>query len=77
MGRQRYPQGPKGPKGPQNNTMKNKQLYIRRIERIEGALRAIEVSLGQRDTTIQTIKQRLDVVNSEVEEIKSMVEREN
>ncbi len=57
--------------------MKNKQLYIRRIERIEGALRAIEVSLGQRDTTIQTIKQRLDVVNGEVEEIKSMVEREN
>ena len=46
--------------------MKSKQLYIRRIERIEGALRAIEVSLGQRDTTTQTIKQRLDVVNGEI-----------
>lgn len=57
--------------------MRNKQLYIRRIERMEGALRAIEVSLGQRDTTIQTIKQRLEIVNDELGEVKAMVEREN
>ena len=57
--------------------MKNKQLYIRRIERMEGALRAIEVSLGQRDTTLQSIRQRLETVNNELDELKGMVEREN
>lgn len=57
--------------------MRNKQLYIRRIERMEGALRAIEVSLGQRDTTLQSIRQRLEVVNNELDELKGMVEREN
>lgn len=57
--------------------MRNKQLYIRRIERMEGALRAIEVSLGQRDTTLESIKQRLEIVNNELDELKGMVEREN
>lgn len=57
--------------------MRNKQLYIRRIERMEGALRAIEVSLGQRDTTLQSIRQRLEIVNNELDELKGMVEREN
>lgn len=57
--------------------MRNKQLYIKRIERMEGALRAIEVSLGQRDTTLQSIRQRLEVVNNELDELKGMVEREN
>lgn len=57
--------------------MRNKQLYIRRIERMEGALRAIEVSLGQRDTTLQSIKQRLETVNNELDELKGMIEREN
>ena len=57
--------------------MRNKQLYIRRIERMEGALRGIEVSLGQRDTTLESIKQRLDIVNNELDELKGMIEREN
>lgn len=57
--------------------MRNKQLYIRRIERMEGALRSIEVSLGQRDTTLQSIRQRLETVNNELDELKGMVEREN
>ena len=57
--------------------MRNKQLYIRRIERMEGSLRAIEVSLGQRDTTLQSIRQRLETVNNELDELKGMVEREN
>lgn len=65
------------PKDPDKNIMRNKQLYIRRIERMEGALRAIEVSLGQRDTTLQSIRQRLEVVNNELDELKGMVEREN
>ena len=67
----------KVPKDPDKNIMRNKQLYIRRIERMEGALRAIEVSLGQRDTTLQSIRQRLEVVNNELDELKGMVEREN
>lgn len=57
--------------------MKNKNLYMRRIERIEGALRAIEVSLGQRTTTVQDIKNYLSTVNDELAEVKSMIEREN
>ena len=57
--------------------MRNKQLYIRRIERMEGALRAIEVSLGQRDTTLQSIRQRLETVNNELDELRGMIEREN
>ena len=56
--------------------MKNKQLYIRRIERMEGALRAVEGLLGQRDTTIQDIKTRLQVLNDELMELKAMAERE-
>ena len=57
--------------------MRNKQLYIRRIERMEGALRAIEVSLGQRDTTLQSIRQRLETVNNELDERRGMGERES
>lgn len=67
----------KVPRDPNKNIMRNKQLYIKRIERMEGALRAIEVSLGQRDTTLQSIRQRLEVVNNELDELKGMVEREN
>jgi DNA-binding FrmR family transcriptional regulator len=67
----------KVPRDPDKNIMRNKQLYIRRIERMEGALRAIEVSLGQRDTTLQSIRQRLETVNNELDELKGMVEREN
>ena len=57
--------------------MKNKQLYIRRIERMEGALRSVEGLLGQRDTTIQDIKKRLQTLNDELTELKAMAEREN
>ena len=57
--------------------MKNKQLYIRRIERMEGDLRAVEGLLGQRDTTIQDIKKRLQTLNDELTELKAMAEREN
>lgn len=56
--------------------MKNKQLYIRRMERMEGALRAVDGLLGQRDTTIQDIKTRLQVLNDELMELKAMTERE-
>lgn len=56
--------------------MKNKEMYFRRINRIEGQLRAIEVSLGQRDTTTQSIKQRLETIATEMDNIKSMLERE-
>jgi DNA-binding FrmR family transcriptional regulator len=57
--------------------MKNKQLYIRRMERMEGALRAVEGLLGQRSTTIQDIKKRLQTLNDELTELKAMAEREN
>jgi DNA-binding FrmR family transcriptional regulator len=67
----------KVPRDPDENIMRNKQLYIRRIERMEGTLRAIEVSLGQRDTTLQSIRQRLEIVNNELDELRGMVEREN
>jgi DNA-binding FrmR family transcriptional regulator len=76
MGRQRYPRVPKDLKDHKTNIMKNKQLYIRRMERMEGALRAIEGLLGQRDTTIQDIKTRLQVLNDELMELKAMAERE-
>ena len=56
--------------------MKNKQLYIRRMERMEGALRAVEGLLGQRSTTIQDIKKRLQTLNDELTELKAMAERE-
>jgi hypothetical protein len=73
MGRQR---NPKDPKDHKTNIMKNKQLYIRRMERMEGALRAVDGLLGQRDTTIQDIKTRLQVLNDELMELKAMAERE-
>lgn len=76
MGRQRNPKDPKDLKDYKTNIMKNKQLYIRRMERMEGALRAIEGLLGQRDTTIQDIKTRLQVLNDELMELKAMAERE-
>lgn len=76
MGRQRNPWDPKDLKDRKTNIMKNKQLYIRRIERMEGALRAIDGLLGQRDTTIQDIKKRLQTLNDELMELKAMTERE-
>ena len=68
---------PRTPKDHKINIMKNKQLYIRRIERMEGDLRAVEGLLGQRDTTIQDIKKRLQTLNDELTELKAMAEREN
>lgn len=76
MGRQRNLRDPKDLKDHKTNIMKNKQLYIRRIERMEGALRAVEGLLGQRDTTIQDIQKRLQTLNDELTELKAMTERE-
>ena len=76
MGRQRNLKDPKDLKDHKTNIMKNKQLYIRRMERMEGALRAVDGLLGQRDTTIQDIKTRLQVLNDELMELKAMTERE-
>jgi len=44
---------------------------------MEGDLRAVEGLLGQRDTTIQDIKKRLQTLNDELTELKAMAEREN
>ena len=77
-GETKEPLGPlRTPKDHKINIMKNKQLYIRRIERMEGDLRAVEGLLGQRDTTIQDIKKRLQTLNDELTELKAMAEREN
>ena len=56
--------------------MKNKQLLVEKLNRIEGKLKAIRVMSTRQGTTVQDIHKLLDEIDELMETVEDMVERE-
>ena len=56
--------------------MKNKELFINKMSRIDGKLKTIRVMVTRQGTTVQDIHGILDLIDSEMSDLSTMVERE-
>ena len=56
--------------------MKNKQLLVEKLNRIDGKLKAIRVMSTRQGTTVQDIHKLLDDIDELMETVEDMVERE-
>jgi DNA-binding FrmR family transcriptional regulator len=56
--------------------MKNKELFINKMSRIDGKLKTIRVMVTRQGTTVQDIHSILDQIDSEMSDLSTMVERE-
>jgi len=56
--------------------MKNKQLLVEKLNRIDGKLKAIRVMSTRQGTTVQDIHKLLDEIDELMETVEDMVERE-
>lgn len=56
--------------------MRNRDLLLKKIDRIEGRMKAVEISLTRPNTTIQEIKGYMNDIREQLGDIKTMVERE-
>lgn len=56
--------------------MKNKDLFFNKVERVEHRLRAIEVSLTRKGTTAQEIRDNIAVIREQLDDMRTMVNRE-
>ena len=57
--------------------MRNKQLLQSKLERIDGKLKAVRVMSTRRGVTVQDIHKILDEIEELVEDVSTMVERED
>ena len=56
--------------------MRNKQLFVEKMNRIDGKLKTIRVMTTRQGTTVQDIHTILDQIDSEMGDLSSMIERE-
>ena len=56
--------------------MRNKQLFVDKMNRIDGKLKTIRVMATRQGTTVQDIHNLLDQIDSEMSDLSSMIERE-
>jgi len=56
--------------------MRNKQLFVEKMNRIDGKLKTIRVMATRQGTTVQDIHNILDQIDSEMGDLSSMIERE-
>ena len=56
--------------------MRNKDAFIKKMNRIEGKLKAIRVMVTRQGTTIKDIHEILDVIEDEMGDLNTMIERE-
>jgi len=56
--------------------MRNKQLFVEKMNRIDGKLKTIRVMSTRQGTTVQDIHNILDQIDSEMSDLSSMIERE-
>ena len=56
--------------------MRNKQLFVEKMNRIDGKLKTIRVMATRQGTTVQDIHNILDQIDSEMNDLSSMIERE-
>ena len=57
-------------------TIRNKDAFIKKMNRIEGKLKAIRVMVTRQGTTIKDIHEILDVIEDEMSDLNTMIERE-
>lgn len=56
--------------------MKNRDLFIQKLERVEGKLKALDVLITRQGTTTKDIHAITEYCNSELSDIRTMIERE-
>ena len=56
--------------------MRNKNLFLEKLNRIEGKLKSIEVLMTRPSTTIQQMKENLQYCYDQINDLESMIERE-
>lgn len=56
--------------------MRNKDAFIKKMNRVEGKLKAIRVMVTRQGTTIKDIHEILDVIEDEMSDLNTMIERE-
>ena len=56
--------------------LRNKQLFVEKMNRIDGKLKTIRVLITRHGTTTQDINAVIDSIDSEMVDLASMVERE-
>jgi len=57
--------------------MKNKDLFVQKMSRIEGKLKTIRVMTTRQGTTAKDIHNLLDQIENEMNDISSMIDRES
>lgn len=55
--------------------MNNKDLFFRKIERVEARLKSIEVSLTRPGVTLAEIRENIAVINEQLSDMRTMLER--
>jgi len=56
--------------------MRNKQLFLDKMSRIDGKLKAIRVMSTRQGTTVQDIHKLLDEIGEQMDDLSTMIERE-
>jgi len=56
--------------------MRNKQLFLDKMSRIDGKLKSIRVLVTRQSTTVQDIHKLIDDINEQMDDLGSMIERE-
>lgn len=57
--------------------MKNKQLFVDKMNRIDGKLKTIRVMITRPGITVQDVHTTLDQIEEEMNDLSSMIERES
>lgn len=56
--------------------IRNKQLFVDKMNRIDGKLKAIRVMVTRPGITVQDIHSTLDQIENEMNDLNTMIERE-
>ena len=56
--------------------MRNKQLFLDKMSRIDGKLKSIRVLVTRQSTTIQDVHKLIDEIEEQMSDLGTMIERE-
>tara|TARA_Y100000389_G_scaffold203497_1_gene252085 strand:- start:4400 stop:4591 length:192 start_codon:yes stop_codon:yes gene_type:complete len=55
--------------------MKNKELFRKKLDRIDGKVRTIKVMVTRQGTSVEDINEVLDAITNELSDLNTMLER--
>ena len=55
--------------------MKNKELFRKKLDRIDGKVRTIKVMVTRQGTSVEDINEVLDTITNELSDLNTMLER--